>query len=242
MLLPNRLAGLSPSYDEEGRLVGGLDALGDLAEAMMAEADPEIEEEEEEEIEHVEEQAFPVSQNRKRRSFASDSDSDGGSMFNEEVKADVSSELESGSSNEATTRAAGISPVTSIENLVDRLSLIMPGSPGGKRQPLPVFSTSTPPVTGISKPGSVLALTAEPDSITDDDDDDSDLEDQLSPGDRLKTRFMELGILSTLVVCLFKEFRAVFKYCARILFSNSHGTISFIVWSMISYTKCSSGR
>jgi hypothetical protein len=201
MLLPNRLVGVSPSYDEEGRLVGGLDALGDLAAAMMAEADPEIKDEEEEETESIEEQAFPVSQqNRRRRSFASDSDSDRGSMFNEEVKPDVSSEPESGSSNEATTRATGISPASSIENLVDRLSLVVPGSPGGKRQPLPVFSTGTPPVTGFSKPSSVFALTAEPGSIT--EDDVSDLEEQLSPGDRLKTRFMELGILSTLVVCM----------------------------------------
>lgn len=202
MLLPNRPVGSSPSYDEEGRLIGGLDALGDLGEAMMAEADPDIEEEEEEE-ECVQEQAFPVSQqNRRRRSFASDTDSDRGSAFNEEVRPDVVSEPESGSSNEATTRITGPSPASSIENIVDRLSLVVPASPSGKRQQLPAFATCPPSITGISKPSSIVAPTAEPEAVTEDNFSDvgGDVE-QLSPGDRLKTRFMELGILTTLVVC-----------------------------------------
>lgn len=234
MLLPNRLVGVSPSYDEQGRLVGGLDALGDLAAAMMAEADPEVEEEEdEEEEEEVEEQPFPVSQqNRRRRSFASDSDSERGSLFNEEVKHESPSE-DSGSSNEATTRGNGPSPASSIENLRDRLSLTVPGSPGGRRQSFPMFSANTPSIPNTSKAGSVLNLPVDEDVIVEDDDDSESTDNKpLSPGDKLKSRFLELGILSTLVDLVFQFpwnnflHSVVYDILHQVLFGKVEGTLN----------------
>jgi serine/threonine-protein phosphatase 6 regulatory subunit 3 len=195
MLLPNRIPHTSPFYDDEGRLVGGLDALGDLAAAMMAEADPEMEQEEteeEEEEDQIEPSPFPVSQqNRRRRSFASDSDSD--SMFNQEHEAPSPGEGESGTNNEFTSRGVVASPASSIENMVERLSLVVPGSPGSRHLSLAQFNPGTPP---ISKMGSTVALPIDPEAITDADD------EPLSPGDQLKRRFLDLGILSTLLVCL----------------------------------------
>lgn len=192
MLLPNRVPGQSPSYDEDGQLIGGLDALGDLAEAMMAEADPEVVDSEEEEEKPVQE-SFPVSQNRRRRSFASDSDSEPGSLFNEEVKQESPAEVESPSSGEILTRGNGVSPVSSIENLVDRLSLVVTGSPSGRRASL---APGTPPVSGvISKAASLAPYPMDSDVVSDETSSTG-----LSAGDKMKTRFLELGVLSTLVV------------------------------------------
>lgn len=204
MLLPNRIPNTSPSYDSEGRLVGGLDALGDLAAAMMAEADPEMEEEEAEEPEEEEEEKavpspFPVSQqNRRRRSFASDSDSD--TMFNPEHELSSPGEGESGTSNEMTSKGIGVSPASSIENMVERLSLVVPGSPSSRRLSLAHFAPGTPPTINTSRLGSTVAL---PETIA-----DSEIQSEaepLSPGDQLKSRFLELGILSTLLVRWFRS-------------------------------------
>ncbi|CCA74558.1 hypothetical protein PIIN_08510 [Serendipita indica DSM 11827] len=238
MLLPNRIPGTSPTYDEDGRLVGGLDALGDLAAAMMAEADPDAEEvesdEEEEPEEKPEEPAFPVSQqNRKRRSFASDSDSDGGSMLNEELKEVHSpADIDSGSSNEATSKGAGVSPVSSIENLVDRLSLVVPGSPKARRPSLSPFTPGTPPVPVYSKAGSVIMPPVEPDAIVDDDVADVTGSKVLSPGDALKSRFMELRIFPTLLDLVFQFpwnnflHSVVYDIFHQVLFGKIEGTMN----------------
>jgi hypothetical protein len=210
MLLPNRIPGTSPAYDVDGRLLGGLDALGDLAAAMMAEADPEVAEEDleidaDEPVEPVEEKTFPVSkQNRKRRSFASDSDSERGSItLHEETRHEMTFTVdnENGTSNELVShKSGGVSPASSIENLVDRLSLVVPGSPsGGRRSSLAQFNAATPPIAVMSKAGSVIGPPIDPEAIIDEDS-DSESDELLSPGDMLKQRFLELNFLSTLVV------------------------------------------
>lgn len=234
MLLPNRIPHTSPFYDDEGKLVGGLDALGDLAAAMMAEADPEMEQEETEEQEEEEDQIepspFPVSQqNRRRRSFASDSDSD--SMFNQEHETPSPGEAESGTSNEFTSRGAGASPASSIENMVERLSLAVPGSPGSRHLSLAQFNPGTPPISSVSKMGSTVALPIDPEAIADEDD------EPFSPGDQLKRRFLELGILSTLLVCLPRCFIPHSEHLCRISFSSFRGTISCIALFMTYCTK-----
>jgi hypothetical protein len=192
MLLPNRVPGQSPSYDEDGQLIGGLDALGDLAEAMMAEADPEAVDSEEEEEKPVQE-SFPVSQNRRRRSFASDSDSEPGSLLNEEFKLESPSEIDPSTSGELPTKSSGVSPVPSIENLVDRLSLSITGSPSGRRASL---APGTPPVSGaISKAASIA-----PHFMESEIESDESPSSEPSAGDKMKTRYLELGVLTTLVV------------------------------------------
>ncbi|KAG8833712.1 hypothetical protein FRC17_010175 [Serendipita sp. 399] len=238
MLLPNRTPGTSPSYDEDGRLIGGLDALGDLAAAMMAEVDPEADaeeevEEEEEVAQAEEEQPFPVSQqNRRRRSFASDSDSDGGSMINEELKPEASSlaDAEETSNQETPPKGAAISPASSIENLVDRLSLVAPGSPKTRKPSISPFTPGTPAFTSYSKAGSVINQPIDSEAIV--------LEDVIevsqvkSPGDALKSRFLELRIFSTLLDLVFQFpwnnllHSVVYDILHQVLFGKVEGTMN----------------
>ncbi|KAG8844295.1 hypothetical protein FRB91_002716 [Serendipita sp. 411] len=245
MLLPNRTPGTSPSYDEDGRLVGGLDALGDLAAAMMAEVDPDVdveEEEEEEEEEEVvgkveeEEPPFPVSQrNRKRRSFASDSDSDGGSMLNEEVKQEFPSpaEIEGGSGQEVSAKGTTVSPASSIENLVDRLSSVVPGSPKQRKPSISPFTPGTPAANTYSKAGSVIAQPIEPEAIVDEVlEDEPEIARTKSPGDILKGRFLELRIFSTLLDLVFQFpwnnllHSVVYDILHQVLFGKVEGTMN----------------
>lgn len=247
MLLPNRIPGTSPSYDEQGKLIGGLDALGDLAQAMMAEADPEIEEEDdldepEEEEEKFEQPSFPVSQqNRKRRSFASDTDSD--SMFNEEIKQGSPSpgEPEILSSYETSSKGSGIIHALSAENMVERLSLVVPGSPSSRRMSATQLGPGTPPIMTVSKAGSTTFLPIDSEAVA-----DSEIVSEvepLSPGDQLKTRFLELGILNGLMVCqLLICSCCALKFVCRTWSFGFLGTTFYTALCMTFYIKCYSEK
>ena len=235
MVMPNRPPGSKPAFDETGRLVGGLAALNDLVEAMLDateangqpvrdedEGDDDSTDEEEEEEEEIPRPSFPISSAQRKPLYESDSDVDSteGSQENA-VMPSTSVDMALIGPGRGTPPAVTLpvmSSASSIDQLAERLaSLGVPGSPAGslrgnQRQFSSTSGTKSPggaSAGSASKAASILHmsrsdLSSQPPSKP------TELEELAKPlGERLKGRYLELGVLNTLLVGRFPSHESV---------------------------------
>ena len=220
MVMPNRPPGSKPAFDDTGRLMGGLAALNDLVGAMLDanevneqvveeedEADASTDQEEEEDIQRP---SFPISSAQRKPLYESDSDVDSGEGPQENAVI-LSPSFDMGlvgldRSTPPVPTLSGATSASSIDQLAERLSsLSAPGSPeGGLRS----NSKSAP---GAKSPGGASAGSAgKAASILDMSPSDRSSSTTSKPieveglakplGERLKERYLTLGVLDTLLV------------------------------------------
>ena len=224
MVMPNRLPGSKPAFDDTGRLVGGLAALNDLVGAMLdaSEANGRVvddededeadstDEEEEEEEEEIQRPAFPISSAQRKPLYESDSDVE--STEENAVKSSTSIDMVlagPGGSTSPVPTLPGTSSASSIDQLAERLSSLSgPGSPAGslrsnsknERQPGPTSGTKSPggaSASSASKAAPILHSSPSDGSMGQ----PIEIEDLAKPlGERLKERYLELGVLDALLV------------------------------------------
>jgi hypothetical protein len=238
MVMPNRPPGSKPAFDDTGRLVGGLAALNDLVGAMLDangangqavddednDEDDSMDQEEEEE-EDIQRPSFPISSAQRKPLYESDSDIDSteGSHENAVIPStsvDVALIAPSRSTPPVPT-LPGTASASSIDQLAERLSsLSVPGSPAGglrgnlksERQFSTASGTKSPggaSGSSASRAASILQLSPSDISSTSTSK-PIELEELAKPlGERLKERYLELGVLNTLIVSYFPSHESV---------------------------------
>jgi SIT4 phosphatase-associated protein len=242
MIMPNRLPGSKPAFDDTGRLVGGLAALNDLVGAMLGanganeqavddegedEDDSTDEEgEEEEEEEDIQRPSFPISSAQRRPLYESDSDIDSTegpheSAIISSTSADIAS-IGPDRSTPPVLTLPGTSFTSSIDQLAERLSSIgVPGSPAGslrsnlksERRPSSTSGTKSPggaSASSASRAASGLHMSPS-EMYSTSTSKPIEVEELARPlGERLKERYLELGVLDTLLVSRFPSHESVF--------------------------------
>jgi serine/threonine-protein phosphatase 6 regulatory subunit 3 len=227
MVMPNRSPGSKPAFDDTGRLVGGLAALNDLVEAMLGAKganEQAVDEEDEnddastdqEEEEEIERPSFPISSAQRKPLYESDSDVDSTEGPHENAiiptpSVDIALVGPDRSTPPVPT-LSGTSSASSIDQLAERLSsLSVPGSPEGglrsssksERQFSPTSGTKSPGGTGASstgRAGSILHMSPSDRSSTSTSK-PINVEELTKPlGERLKERYLALGVLNALLV------------------------------------------
>lgn len=237
MIMPNRLPGSKPAFDDTGRLVGGLAALNDLVGAMLdaSEAngrivDDDEEEEadstdqEEEEEEEIQRPSFPISSAQRKPLYESDSDVESTEGPHENaVMPSTSVDMMlagPGGSTSPVLTLPGTSSASSIDQLAERLSsLSVPGSPAGslrsnskrERQFSPASGTKSPggaSACSTSKVAAILRISPS-DGSSNSTNNPIEVEELAKPlGERLKERYLGLGVLDTLLVSCFPSHKS----------------------------------
>jgi len=238
MVMPNRPPGSKPAFDDAGRLVGGLAALNDLVGAMIdaSEAnertmDVEDDDEDdstdqgEEEEEEIQRPSFPISSAQRKPLYESDSDIDSTEGPHENaVMPSTSIDIAlmgPGRSTPPVPTLPGTSSASSIDQLAERLSsLSVHKSPSGnlrgnlksERQPSCASGTKSPGEASASstiRAASTLHMSPS-DRTADSTSKPIQVEELAKPlGERLKERYLELGVLNALLVSLFTSHKSV---------------------------------
>jgi serine/threonine-protein phosphatase 6 regulatory subunit 3 len=235
MVMPNRPPGSKPAFDDTGRLVGGLAALNDLVGAMLDanEANEQVVDEEDEagastdpeEEEDIQRPSFPISSAQRKPLYESDSDVDSaeGPQDNA-VMLSPSIDMALAGLDRSTPPVptlSGTTSASSIDQLAERLSSLSgPGSPEGSLRSNSKSERQFSSTSGAKSPGGASASsTGKAASILDMSPSDRpssstskpiEVEGLVTPlGERLKERYLALGVLNTLLVSRFPSHGSV---------------------------------
>ena len=230
MVMPNRSPGSKPAFDDTGRLVGGLAALNDLVGAMLdaneaneLAVDEEDEEgpstDQEEEEEDIQRPAFPISSAQRKPLYESDSDVDSSEGPQENVvmpSPSVNMALVGlDRSTPPVATLSGTSSASSLDQLAERLSSLgVPESPEGRlrrnskgeRRFSSTSETKSPGGASASSTGKAASIlnTSPSDRSFASASKPVEVEKLAKPlGERLKERYLALGVLNTLLVSRF---------------------------------------
>ncbi len=227
MVMPNRPPGSKLAFDDTGRLVGGLAALNDLVGAMLDanEAnEPAVDEEDEdgpstdqeEEEEDIQRPSFPISSSQRKPLYESDSDVDSSEGPQDNIVMPSSSVntalVGPDRSTPPVPTLSGTSSASSIDQLAERLSSLgVTGSPEGSLRSNSKSERQFSSTSGAKSPGGASASsTGKAASILNTSPSDRssisgsksiEVEELAKPlGERLKERYLALGVLNALLV------------------------------------------
>jgi len=239
MVMPNRPPGSKLAFDDTGRLVGGLAALNDLVEAMLDanEANEQAVDEEDEEDgasmdqegeeEEIQRPAFPISSAQRKPLYESDSDVDSTEGPQENiVMPSASVDMALVGPDRGTPPVLtlpGTSSASSIDQLAERLTLLcVPGSPESSLRSNSKTERQFNSTSGTKSPGGASAsITGRLASILHTSPSDGsttstskpievEVEELAKPlGERLKERYLTLGVLNALLVSRFTSYELV---------------------------------
>lgn len=229
MTLLNRAPEWDRLYDSQGRLQGGLSSLEELAKVISIASgnnrDQEAMDDEEDEIEPAKE--LPVHD----PSISLDSDED---MIPDDEPGSSDDEV----MEEINMYESKASPLSSLAiplSSSPAMSASPLGSPTSRRSPILHRKNSTDSATSTtsrarSRRDSKQSLRRGTATET--------AKDFVPLGERLKQRFLELDVLSTLLVCIHHySSSSIAEMACRTCSSNSRGTISCTALSTTSSTK-----
>ena len=229
MVMPNRSPGSKPAFDDTGRLVGGLAALNDLVEAMLDanEANEQVVDEEDEagastdqeEEEDIQRPSFPVSSAQRKPLYESDSDVDSAEGLQDNaVMLSPSLDMALVGPDRRTPPVptlSGTSSASSIDQLAERLSsLSILGSSEGSLRGNSKSERRFSSTSGAKSPGGAsFSSIGKAASILDMSPSNRSSSSMSKPieverlakplGERLKERYLALGVLDALLVSRF---------------------------------------